>query len=254
MAFCPRCGAATTPGMSFCTACGENLPAVVVAPATGATAASPAPGPSGPVGKRVHPWAAVALAFVFSSVYPLWFWWRASREMDAYRGSRSHPVVRLGVAISAAALALSIAIGALVAQELDLPTIFQDEGGEVAVQRFRDALAAHPWTPYQVVFSLVGAAVLYSGLWRLWNAVRDEDQRRGRVPTFDPRLALAILATGTALPLLAYVIADESMLAVLNLLTLVFAIGSLVVIHQVQSRLNETWQAPPPPAADAVRW
>lgn len=260
MSFCPRCGAATTPGMSFCTACGENLPAVPVAPpATLAPGAPPgatplAAGPTGPVGKRVHPAAAAILAFIFSGIYPLWFWWRTSREMDAYRGPTarpSHPLVRGGVALSAAAVVLSIAIAAIVSQDLDLTTVLQDEGVQVAAERFTTAVAEHPWTPAQVGLSILGAGVLYAGLWRLWNAIREEDERRRRSPTFDPRLALAILAGGTLLPLLSYVVTDAAMLAVIDLVVLVLMIGALFVVYQVQARLNEVWRSTPPPAAGA---
>lgn len=240
MAFCPRCGAASTPGLAFCAACGEMLPAVPAA--TPGAAADPALAGRA-TGKRVHPAFATLMSLLVASVYQPWFWWRTSREMDAYAGSRSHGIVRVGVALLLLGLALSIYVGASVASALDLMTLFGEEGFTVAMERFTEGVAEHPLTLPQLGTTALGAAITYAGAWRMWSALREEELRRGRSPAFDPRIALAFVLGATFLQLGGLAAAGTSLAPVLDLLGLVFLVGSLLVIYQTQARLNELWRA-----------
>lgn len=251
MAFCPRCGAASTPGVSFCTACGEDLPAVPVAPGTPGEAAwlpgapLPAAGATrGPVGKRVKPIVVLLLAIVTLTLYTYYFWWRVTRETDAYTGSRSHRAARVGVLVLASGLLLTIGIAMSVFGAYDWGAIAAGTIPGPTSDEIRTEAMAHPAYPVGVALNVLGSGILLVGLWRMWSALRDDEARRGRRPPFDPRLAAGILGAGVGVALADFALPTSAGVEqVLGLLSLVITVATFVVYYQTQARLNEMWDA-----------
>ena len=250
MAFCPRCGAATRPDIRFCTACGEELPAVPASSAASAAAGAPgaaaAAGPGleagRPVGKEVRPILVPLFSILTLGIYALYFWWRTSREMDAYAGSRAHPVVRIGVALSAAGILATAAVMASVYAQLDWAAILADPSAAPSPEAMQAMAQEEPLYGVSVALAVIGAGVLYAGLWRMWGALRDVEVRRGRGEPFDPRIALAIMVGTTALSLGTPYVPNGALASALGLLGLVAFVLTLVLYYVTQARLNEAWR------------
>ncbi|MEA3199398.1 MAG: hypothetical protein QOE90_826 [Thermoplasmata archaeon] len=216
MSFCARCGAPLAPGVSFCTSCG----ALASAPASVAPAWVQPVEPRGPrpVGRTLEPWLVPLLVFITLGIYALVWLWRVSQEVDAFTGrpERAHPRVRTGVWLAvAAAVALVLALVVLVpvaVRNAGADTLAPDDeaatalGGLVILAGGAIGLAA-------AIFLLVGG-------WRVWEAIREDERRRGVVSALSPGLMLAFL-------LIPYV----------NLVT------SWIVYWRTQKGLNGMWAA-----------
>ena len=256
MSFCPQCGAPASPGLSFCTACGRTLapgpatpaPQPALAPAEGAAAARPS---SGPAGKTVEPWVVVLLGIVTFGIYPLVLWWRASREVDAFTGSRSHPVVRIGVLLSAVALALMAIVIAMTFGTV-FAAVMADPESPPDADALSRGMVESPLYLAAAVVQVAGAVTIYAGLHKTWSALQAEETRRGRQDPVRPQLFAGI---GLASALVGVVSAfassflgtTEGAAAVaamlLGFVGFALSIALFWVMYATQKHLNELWRA-----------
>lgn len=251
MAFCPQCGAPTTPAMSFCVACGRTLepplagpPSAQPLPAGGAAGGAP----GRPLGKTVTPWLVILLAVVTLGIYPLFLWWRVSREVDTFAAARSRPLVVPGVIVSAVATAAGIILGAI-AMSAIVSAVLQDPENVPEADVFTAKLAASPFYVITIVLALVGAILLYLGLGRVWTAMRAEEERLA-LPERTPAEAFLVVGLGAAASsagssLLAEygpagVLADVS--GILGFVSFALGVALLWVMYSTQKRLNALWR------------
>lgn len=226
MSHCPQCGAATTPGMSFCVACGRTLAAAPGASATPAGA---------PVGRVVEPWKVVAFTLASFGIYAFFAWWRTSREVDAYAGSRSHGLVRAGVLVTLLAGALVVVIGVMGALEAAAGAM-EDPDAPIDEAAFEAELVGNPLFWVAAAGSLAGAALLYGGMWRAWSAIRRDEERRGRRDLLRPGLFVGVLLAGV---LLSYAGFAYAPLAYASWLSLGFTVW---ILATWQAHLNDAWR------------
>jgi hypothetical protein len=222
MSFCPRCGAPTSAGMSFCTSCGEALPARVepaLVPAPAAPAGVVAS--SRPRGETQEPWLVVVLVLVTFGIYQYIYWWRVSREVDTYRGTpgHAHHAVRVATFVGLAALALGlIGVGLLMSALFsNLSALEAQEPSDAEV--FALFAPAFVLFPFVLVAALVAFVFWLVGLWRVWSGIAQEERARGRSDPLSPGVQLAFV-------LVPYV----------NLVTL------FVALYRTQDRLNALWR------------
>lgn len=264
MSFCPQCGAPTSPTMSFCTACGRTLappaaPSAQAAPASLPAMAPPVAAASGrPVGKTVEPWIVVVLGIVTFGIYPLFLWWRASREVDAYAGSQSHALVRPGVIIAAVALVLGLALGVMAAMQAFAAILADPENPPDTMQITAD-MASNPLYALLALAQVVGAALLYTGLARMWRTLGAEETRLGRRDPLQPGpyigIGIAAATAGALSSLLTYItgvmgdmtnVAYTALSSILGFASFGAFVALLWVMYGTQKRLNELWAASAP--------
>lgn len=232
MAFCPQCGAPTQPGMSFCVACGANLPAPAVVSTTPGVAV-----PSGrPVGKMVAPWKTVVLPLVTLGVYVYVFWWRVAREVDAYAGTRASPLVRSGVLLLLAGLAVVFVSAMVVAMPLVLAEI-EDPSQATDAEALQLAVTSSPSYLAGVFVGLAGNLLLWTGLWRVWKALEADERARAFPRPIAPAVLLALLALGPLVQVLSLAWPPIGAISLAPLVALLW------VIQHTQSHLNATWVA-----------
>lgn len=250
MSYCPHCGAQTQADYGFCIACGTTLGAPAAASASGGALSMPAR----PLGKVVAPWKVVLLVVVTLGVYPYVLWWRTSREVDAYAGSRAHTLVRVGIGLAIVAL-----VGLVVAvYQVLVPLMavaLEDPTAPIDQESARAAYLANPVYLGASVMMLIGSLTLYAGMWRAWSAIRDDEARRGVAHPLQPAVFGGLLVASAILQVLG------AFVEVASYFSLPALILTLWILAAWQARLNDTWRAastlppaPTPPAQPPGAW
>lgn len=234
MSFCPRCGAPTTPAMTFCTACGEKLAQTAYvpqapAPATpGGTppgAITPAiPAPAGPAGVTMEPWLVLVLTLVTFGVYGFFYWWRVSKEVDAYRGTPGHAnqPIKTAIIVGSVVMVLMVVLFALFLGALVDAGLSQDFQGEPTPEQVEAILGgmagAFAIIPLIAIGALVAFVFWLVGQWRVWSAIEADERRRGHPSPLSPGLQLVFV-------LVPYI----------NIVT------TWIALWRTQDRLNQMW-------------
>lgn len=265
MAFCAQCGRPVDAALAFCPSCGATRaptqpaappppaynpppsahnpsppayapapsspygasppPSSPYAPAPPTYAGTAQPGPGGPVGTTRSPGMVTLLSIVTLGIYAFFFWWSASREIDAYtqRPGHAHGKIRLSVFLFLGAAALlvvafigviSAAIGA------------EESGGQPSDGSMAGAGVGILAMIVAVPAMIAAVILLYMGMWRVWSAIRDDQARRAHPKPLSPGMMLAFY-------LIPYV----------NIVTM------WVAIHRTTAGLNDVWAgAGSPPA------
>lgn len=236
MSFCPRCGAPTTPSMSFCTACGETLapavypqgqPAQQVSPGVAPGGAVPVAAPAAPRvrGMTQEPALVVILTIVTLGIYQYIYWWRVSKEVDAFRGTpgHAHKPIRIATYLVIALAALGIVfmfvfIGAMAS---NLEAI--EEGGPGSEEAMVAAMAPmFLFFPILVIAGIAAFILLLVGQWRVWSAIENEERARHHPKPLSPGIQLLFM-------LIPYV----------NIVTM------FIALYRTQDRLNAIWAQNP---------
>lgn len=231
MSFCPRCGAPTTPSMSFCTACGETLapavypqgqPAQPPSPAVAPTGALPAAAPAAPRvrGQTQEPALVVLLTIVTLGIYQYVYWWRVSKEVDAFRGTPGHahkPIriatfLGIGVFVLAMIMVFSL-IGSMVAnvEALESETITDEQAFAMMGPFF-------VFFPILMIAGIAAFILLLVGEWRVWSTIENEERARNHPKPLSPGIQLLFM-------IIPYV----------NIVTM------FVALYKTQDRLNGLW-------------
>lgn len=220
MPFCPHCGHATNAGASFCGACGKPL--VVTAPAPTIPGAPPISGPTGrPVGMTVEPWLPIVLTLVTFGIYGFFYWWRVSKETDAYAGTpeNAHKMVRiatiLGIVGFVGGMILSIAVlSAIFAAVGDA-----DPDPQAISAAQLGALASLGILFPIVMIGIVTAYVLWIvAMYRVWRTIENAERAAAHPNPLSPGLQLLFV-------LLPYV----------NFVTF------WIALYKTQDHLNALW-------------
>ena len=205
MGSCPQCGRPVDDSFHFCPSCGASRTDAPVAPRTPSTTSTPvqapapqatawAPpreGPTGPTGRVQSPGLVVLLSIVTVGFYALIFWWRASKEVDAYwnRPNHAHGKVKLGLLLLAPVIVFSIFIyGTMIADHLGMDTSDGAElgmGGSAAAMMLFMTIGLGLW--------IAGGILLLIGLWRVWKAIQEDERRRGVASPLSPGLMLVFM-------------------------------------------------------------
>lgn len=175
---------------------------------------------AGPVGRTQEPWLVVVLTLVTLGIYGLFYWWRVSKETDAYAGrpGHAHGRVRLGLFLALAALG-TVVVGAVamvgsVASAAASGAFDADpDAGPLA-----SAGAGMTLLFVGIVLGFAGGIFLLVGQWRVWTVIRDDEARRGVAKPLSPGVMLAFV-------LIPYV----------NLVTM------WIAYYRTQDRLNGVW-------------
>ena len=232
MAFCPRCGAPTTPGTRFCGSCGESLAANVAPPPAPAPAAyeappsyaAPPPRASGPPGAVREPVVVILLAIVTLGLYGLYYWWVVSREVDEYtqKPGNAHKLVKIGTIISLVAgvilffAAISF-VGTIIAEAVD--------GAEPTEEEILGMIGGAFATFFLVgTAAFVGSIIRLIGKWRLWSALEADERARMHPSPISAGLMLALVILAWFIPFVGWIL-------------------PLVVMWMTQEHLNQAWQA-----------
>lgn len=237
MAFCPRCGAPTTPGMRFCGSCGESLASNVAPPPPPPPASAPAaphmPPPSyappppratGPPGAVREPIVVILLALVTLGFYGLYYWWVVSREVDDYtqKPGHSHKLVMIGTIVSVVAgvvlffAAISF-IGTIIAEAAD--------GQEPTEEEILGMVFGAMGTLFLFgTAAFVGSIIRLVGKWRLWSSLEADERARVHPAPLSPGLMLALVILAWFVPFVGWIL-------------------PLVVMWMTQEHLNQAWQA-----------
>ncbi|HET6406154.1 MAG TPA: DUF4234 domain-containing protein [Candidatus Thermoplasmatota archaeon] len=239
MAFCPRCGAPTTPGMRFCASCGERLAAGVMPPAPPASAAPPfaatpaAAHAPGPAGRPREGMIVVLLAIITFGLYGLYFWWVTSRELDDYtrKPGNSHNLIRIGTIISVVAgVVLFFAGIAFVASIIAEAA----SGGEPSEEEILAMVFGGIGLFFLVgTAGFVGSVIRLVGKWRMWSALEEDERRRLHASPLSAGLMLALTILSWFVPFVGWVL-------------------PLVVLYMTAEHLNEAWQAAGAPTSPSI--
>lgn len=189
----------------------------------------------GPLGKKRWPGTPILLGFVTLGIYTLVWYWKTSKEVDAFmvRPGHSHSRIKKGLLFYLLGLlTFVIAIGAMVAAvlpvadetgTLDQPPQELVAGSIVAVIGFILGLGLF----------ITGFVLLTMGMWRVWKQMEEEDQRRLASEPFNATTALVLF--------------------LLQLIPYVGFIIYIIAIVLTQRGLNRIWAAysgaAPAPAA-----
>lgn len=193
-------------------------------PTTPAPAAAPARGPGG---TRREPWLVVILTLVTMGLYALYYWWVTSREMDAStrRPGHAHGPVRIGVIVSAAAAILLAFLLATFFATL-LATILSGRAPDA-----RDMLGTIAGGILLLFLAstagLVGAILLLVGKYRIWEAIEQDERRRGHPTPLSAALMVILSLAALVIPFIGMVL-------------------PLVVLYMTQDHLEQAWATPSP--------
>lgn len=198
MGFCPQCGRPLAADLKFCPGCGATRTATAtmadppLRPAEHGTGAgtSTTPG-AGPVGQRQDPGLVLLLLLVTLGFYMFFYWWRVSREIDAFtqRPGHAHRVTKIGVMLSLGSLIPLLAgfvafLGAMGdsfdEQGEPVFTPEQEQAGGIGFLLLIVGLAV----------LIAGAIALYVGAWRVWKTIEADERRRGEPKPLSPGLML----------------------------------------------------------------
>lgn len=204
--------------MAFCTACGGSLApsAYGQAPAAAPVAAAAQPAPPGPRGVTQEPVLVVVLALVTLGIYTLFYWWRVSKETDAWasRAGHAHKPVQAGVL-------LGVAVGAvgIIAFVAMLGSIFASLASGAPEVQAMTGMATYVLAMMLVMVGGIASLIFLAiGQWRVWSAIEADERRRGHPSPLSPGLQLLFV-------LLPYV----------NIVT------GFIALYRTQERLNEMW-------------
>lgn len=234
MAFCPRCGAPTTPGQGFCGSCGEKLAAGIVAPAP---YAPPHPGQAqgqahaqgtGRVGEVREPLLVILLAIVTLGLYGLYYWWVVSREVDEHtqRPGHSHNLVRIGTIVSiVSALVLVFAFISFMGSMISSGLVDGDEPTEEEIMAL--LLGGIGIFVLGGLGAFVGSILRLIGKWRMWSALEEAERRRMHANPISAGLMLALSILGWFVPFVGWIL-------------------PLVVMWMTQEHLNQAWRGGAP--------
>lgn len=237
MTYCSACGRSSPDDATFCAHCGAALnkpvfgyeapasPELSPPPYAVPQAAAPVGG-RGPVGRVVEPVLVLVLYLVTLGVYGAFYWWRVSKEVDAYTGrpGNAHSPARAGILtlVIATPLALGAYLFILLAivatpgfdpESSQPPELTPEQAAAFGFPALILLLAA--------VAALVGQIVLYVAKWRVWRAIEADERARGLPAPLSPGLMLIFV-------LVPYV----------SLVTF------WIAMHRTQKGLNGMWEAP----------
>lgn len=221
--------------MSYCTSCGESLAPGMMStapPPTGSVApdapmspiAAAAPAPRGPVGKVQEPWLVIILTFVTFGIYGFFYWWRVSKEIDAYRGTPGHAFkpIRIGAIVGAIGGVLMLVLWISFMSAL-LSSDFAASGAEPTDEDFAAVMGSFAFFPLVFIAVIVAVVFWYVGQWRVWSGIEAEERARNHPKPLSPGLQLVFV-------LVPY----------LNIVTL------WIALYKTQDRLNALWTGRPP--------
>jgi hypothetical protein len=194
MAFCSSCGAPMPDGAAFCGRCGARVGA-----APGGLSAPPMPspvaGPRRPTGWTMEPWLVILFVIISFGIYGIFFWWRAARETDAFRGTPGHALsrVKMGLAFAVAGVA------AFILGFVFLASSAASQPGFPATDNPFQDVPPQSIALFVLLFfagmglALAGGIIILTGAWRVWTTIEQDERARNVVSPLSPGLMLAFL-------------------------------------------------------------